>query len=37
MWDNACTMHRRDDFDGEFERLMYRTTILPQPDRAVPF
>jgi taurine dioxygenase len=37
LWDNACTMHRRDDFDGEYERLMYRTTILPQPDRAIPF
>lgn len=37
MWDNACTMHRRDHFDGGHERLMYRTTILPQPDRAVPF
>jgi taurine dioxygenase len=37
MWDNACTMHRRDDFDGEYERLMYRTTILPQADRAIPF
>jgi taurine dioxygenase len=37
MWDNACTMHRRDDFDGEYERLMFRTTILPQADRAIPF
>ncbi len=37
LWDNACTMHRRDDFDGAHERLMYRTTILPQPDRAIPF
>ena len=37
LWDNACTMHRRDDFDGQYERLMFRTTILPQPDRAVPF
>lgn len=37
MWDNACTMHRRDDFDGQYERLMYRTTILPQADRAIPF
>lgn len=37
LWDNACTMHRRDDFDGTHERLMYRTTILPQPDRAIPF
>lgn len=35
--DNACTMHCRDDFDGEYERMMYRTTILPQPNRAVPF
>ena len=37
LWDNACTMHRRDDFNGEYERLMLRTTILPQPDRAIPF
>ncbi len=37
LWDNACTMHRRDDFDGQYERLMFRTTILPQPERAIPF
>jgi taurine dioxygenase len=37
LWDNACTMHRREHFDGGHERLMYRTTILPQADRAVPF
>lgn len=37
LWDNACTMHRRDPFDGQFERLMYRTTILSEPQRAVPF
>ncbi len=37
LWDNACSMHRRDDFDGTHERLMYRTTILAQPERAIPF
>lgn len=37
MWDNACTMHRRDPFDGRYERLMKRTTILPEADVAVPF
>lgn len=37
MWDNACTMHRRDPFDPQHERLMKRTTILPPPDLAVPF
>ncbi|WP_439534593.1 TauD/TfdA dioxygenase family protein [Polymorphobacter sp.] len=37
LWDNACTMHRRDPFDGAHDRLMHRTTILPQPDRSVPF
>ncbi len=37
LWDNACTMHRRDPFDGQCERLMHRTTILPEPQNAVPF
>jgi len=37
MWDNACTMHRRDPFDPESERLMKRTTILPPSELAVPF
>jgi taurine dioxygenase len=37
LWDNACTMHRREPFDSNHERLMYRTTILPAPERAVPF
>ena len=37
LWDNACTMHRREPFDGGYERLMYRTTILPPNDRSVPF
>lgn len=27
MWDNACTMHRRDPFDASSRRLMYRTQI----------
>ena len=37
LWDNACTMHRREPFDSAHERLMYRTTILPQSDLAAPF
>ncbi|NDZ14056.1 hypothetical protein C7T35_29220 [Variovorax sp. WS11] len=27
MWDNSCTMHRRDSFDPGARRLMYRTQI----------
>lgn len=27
MWDNRCTMHRRDAFDPESRRLMHRTQI----------
>lgn len=37
MWDNACTMHRRDPFDQQHTRLMKRTTILPPADLAVPY
>lgn len=37
LWDNACTMHRRDPFDPGYDRLMKRTTILPDADLAVPF
>ncbi len=37
LWDNASTMHRREPFDGNDERLMKRTTILPPEDLAVPF
>lgn len=37
MWDNACTMHRRDPFDQSHTRLMKRTTILPPAEFAVPF
>ena len=36
LWDNACTMHRREPFDGRSQRLMKRTTILPPPALAVP-
>ena len=27
MWDNRCTMHRRDAFDGNARRIMHRTQI----------
>ena len=37
LWDNASTMHRREPFDASQQRLMKRTTILPDADRAVPF
>ena len=36
LWDNASTIHRRDPFDTNQRRLMKRTTILPQPEVAVP-
>lgn len=37
LWDNACTMHRRDPFDGRHDRLLKRTTILPDLEKAKPF
>ena len=37
LWDNACTMHRREPFDTSEQRLMKRTTILPPAELAVPF
>jgi len=37
LWDNACTMHRREPFDGTQQRLMKRTTILPDAAMAEPF
>jgi taurine dioxygenase len=37
MWDNACTMHRRGEFDPSSRRLMKRTTILAPSDRGVPY
>jgi taurine dioxygenase len=27
MWDNTCTLHKRDAFDPHSRRLMYRTQI----------
>ena len=36
MWDNACTMHRREPFDTAQQRLMKRTTILADQAVAVP-
>lgn len=27
LWDNRCTLHRRDSFDGEARRVMHRTQI----------
>ena len=37
LWDNACTMHRREPFDSTQQRLMKRTTILPEAALATPF
>ena len=37
LWDNACTMHRRDPFNHQHQRLMKRTTILPPATSATPF
>lgn len=34
MWDNRCTMHRRDSFDPNTVRLMHRTTV--EGERPVP-
>jgi len=31
MWDNRCTMHRRDGFDPASRRLMYRTQVAGEP------
>ena len=27
LWDNRCALHRRDDFDDRYERIMHRTQI----------
>ncbi len=31
LWDNRCTMHRRDEFDDRMRRLMHRTQIVGEP------
>jgi len=33
IWDNRCTLHRRDPFDPGARRLMHRTQIKAQPAR----
>jgi taurine dioxygenase len=27
LWDNRCTMHRRDPFDASSRRIMHRTQM----------
>jgi taurine dioxygenase len=39
VWDNRCTLHRRDAFDPQARRLMHRTQIKdapPRPGRESP-
>lgn len=36
LWDDACSMHKRDTWDPVHSRLMKRTTIRPPEDVAVP-
>jgi taurine dioxygenase len=31
LWDNRCTMHRRDSFDPDSRRVLYRTQIKGSP------
>ena len=33
LWDNRCTMHRREAFDNRDRRLMYRTQLLGAPSQ----
>jgi len=35
LWDNRCTLHRRDSFDPKARRLMHRTQIKGSP--VIPF
>ena len=28
LWDNRCALHRRGDFDDEYQRIMHRTQIV---------
>lgn len=37
LWDNACTIHRREKFSDNSIRFMRRTTIRPPEEVAVPF
>jgi taurine dioxygenase len=36
IWDNRCTLHRRDSFDPDARRLMHRTQIKANPSLPVP-
>jgi taurine dioxygenase len=35
LWDNRCTMHRRDSFDPNSRRVLYRTQIRSAPSERV--
>ncbi|MGP0071786.1 MAG: TauD/TfdA dioxygenase family protein [Bryobacteraceae bacterium] len=35
LWDNRCTMHRRDSFDPNSRRILYRTQIRSVPSELV--
>jgi taurine dioxygenase len=35
LWDNRCTMHRRDPFDPQSRRILHRTQIKGQAPRSV--
>jgi taurine dioxygenase len=35
LWDNRCTMHRRDAFDPNSRRILYRTQIKSAPSKPV--
>jgi len=35
LWDNRCTMHRRDSFDPSSRRILYRTQIKSASSEAV--
>ena len=37
LWDNACTMHRRDEYESKQRRFLKRTTIaLPEARHIIP-
>jgi taurine dioxygenase len=35
LWDNRCTMHRRDSFDPNSRRILYRTQIKSAPSPRI--
>ena len=35
LWDNRCTMHRRDPFDAASRRVMHRTQVKGEAPPAV--